>query len=404
LVQETVQAIAGQVSSQTITELCSKLVSIPSTSGREERIAYYIHDLMLSLGYDEVIMDEMGNVVGKIAFNPGGRRLLFEAQMDHVGVSDAIEWSFYPYGGTVIDGHICGRGSVDAKGSLAAMIIAGSELKKCSDFLYGELAVACVVNQEVAEGVASSKVYEIFEPDGVVIGEASNLNIKRGQRGRAEIVIEAQGKSAHTSFPLSGVNAAEKMVFLLTFIKQHFLPPRHYLLGDGIMVLTDLSTAPSMGTSVLPDNCVATFDRRLLAGEAESRVVEEVARLISLARDIDPDIQADVKVAEDYVQCFTGKRIKVKHFAPGWFFGENEELIERALRGLHCLDMEPSLSESGFGTNGCFYGGIKGIPTISFGPSKEQLAHTKDERVNIKQLVKATQGYTAIAASYLDAS
>jgi len=94
----------------------------------------------------------------------------------------------------------------------------------------------------------------------------------------------------------------------------------------------------------------------------------------------------------------------VKHFAPGWFFGENEELIERALRGLHYLGMEPSLSESGFGTNGCFYGGIKGIPTISFGPSKEQLAHTKDERVNIEQLVKATQGYMAIAVSYLDAS
>ena len=177
-------------------------------------------------------MDEMGNVVGKIAFNPGGRRLLFEAQMDHVGVSDAIEWSFYPYGGTVIDGHICGRGSVDAKGSLAAMIIAGSELKKCSDFLYGELAVACVVNQEVAEGVASSKVYEIFEPDGVVIGEASNLNIKRGQRGRAEIVIEAQGKRSHL-FSSFRCQCSRKDGLSPHVYKQHFLPPRHYLLGDG---------------------------------------------------------------------------------------------------------------------------------------------------------------------------
>jgi len=63
--------------------------------------------------------------------------------------------------------------------------------------------------------------------------------------------------------------------------------------------------------------------------------------------------------------------------------------------------MEPSLSESGFGTTGCYYGGIKNIPTISFGPSREDLAHTKDEHVNIDQLIRATQGYMAIAASFL---
>jgi len=401
LMRETFQDIVRQLSPAIIIELCSKFVGIPSISGREEKIAYFLSDLLKMLGYDEVFMDEMGNVIGRQTFSLGGKRLLFEAQMDHVDTRDSIEWSFYPYGGVISNGCIYGRGAVDAKASLAAMIIAGSELKKCSDSLRGELVVACVVNQEVAEGVASSKVYEFFKPDGVVIGEASNLNIKRGQRGRAELIIKAQGKSAHTSFPLSGVNAAEKMIFLITFIKQHFLPPRHYLLGDGILVLTDLATSPSLGTSVLPDRCVATFDRRLLVGETEGKVIEEISRLISLARDIDPDVQADVTIAEDYVECFTGKRLKVKHFAPGWFFEEGEELVKRAVIGLCSIGMEPSLSESGFGTNGSYYGGIKGIPTISFGPSKEDLAHTKDEHVNINQLIKATQGYMAIAASFL---
>ena len=260
--------------------------------------------------------------------NPGGKRLLFESQMDHVDVRDAIEWSFYPYGGIVNNGHLCGRGAVDAKGSLAAMIIAASELKRHAKFLglSGELAVACVVNQEVAEGVASSKVHELFEPDGVVIGEASNLNIKRGQRGRAELIVEVQGKSAHTSLPLSGVNAAEKMVFLLTYIRQHFLPPRHYLLGDGIMVLTDLTTSPSSGTSVLPDRCVATFDRRLLSGETEGQVLEEISRLI-LAEDIDPDINADVRISEDYVNV-TGRH-QGQTFCAGLVFEESEELVEK---------------------------------------------------------------------------
>jgi len=399
--RETFWDVVQQLSPGAVVELCSKLVSIPSISGREEKIAYYLFNLLETLGYDEVAMDEMGNVIARQIFGGSGKRLLFEAQMDHVDARDFIEWSFYPYGGIVSDGNIYGRGTVDAKGSLAAMIIAGSELKKCSDLLCGELAIACVVNQEVAEGVASSKVYEFFKPDGVVIGEASNLNIKRGQRGRAEVVIEVHGKIAHTSFPLSGINAADKMVFLLSFIKQHFLPPRHYLLGDGILVLTDLETSPSLGTSILPDRCVATFDRRLLVGESEGQVVEEIARLIALARDIDPELQGDVRLAEDYVSCFTGKRLKVKHFAPGWFFEEGEELVERALSGLRAIGMEPSLSESGFGTNGCYYGGIKNIPTISFGPSKEDLAHTKDEHVNIDQLIKATQGYMAIAASFL---
>lgn len=404
LKRETLHEVICQVSPQAVVELCSKLVGIPSTSGREEKIAHFLSDLLKSLGYDIVTTDDMGNVVGRQMFNPGGKRLLFESQMDHVDVRDAIEWSFYPYGGIVNNGHLCGRGAVDAKGSLAAMIIAASELKRHAKFLglSGELAVACVVNQEVAEGVASSKVHELFEPDGVVIGEASNLNIKRGQRGRAELIVEVQGKSAHTSLPLSGVNAAEKMVFLLTYVRQHFLPPRHYLLGDGILVLTDLTTSPSSGTSVLPDRCVATFDRRLLSGETEGQVLEEISRLISLARDIDPDINADVRISEDYVECFTGKRIRVKHFAPGWFFEESEELVEKALRGLRLVGMDPSLSESGFGTNGCYYGGIKGIPTISFGPSEEKLAHTKDERLDVDQLVKATRGYMSIAASFLE--
>jgi len=96
--RETFWDVVQQLSPGAVVELCSKLVSIPSISGREEKIAYYLFNLLETLGYDEVVMDEMGNVIARQIFGGSGKRLLFEAQMDHVDARDFIEWSFYPYG------------------------------------------------------------------------------------------------------------------------------------------------------------------------------------------------------------------------------------------------------------------------------------------------------------------
>jgi acetylornithine deacetylase/succinyl-diaminopimelate desuccinylase-like protein len=181
-----------------LVRICQELIRRPSPSGKEREVATFIADTMRSIGYDEVSIDLYGNVIGRQFFATPGKRLLLESQMDHIDPGTLTDWSYYPYGAFIKDGCIYGRGASDQKGCLAAMILAGAELKNnFYNKLKGELVVAGTVFQERFEGVASRTVASAFPPDFVVLGEATELKIKRGQRGRAEIVIETQGRMTH---------------------------------------------------------------------------------------------------------------------------------------------------------------------------------------------------------------
>ena len=202
---------------------------------------------MRSLGFDSVTVDSYGNVVGEVLFSDAGPRLLLTAQMDHVDAGDAAEWTKYPFGAFIEGGRIYGRAASDQKGALAAMMTAASILKRegC-DRLRGRLFVAGAVHQETFERVASKSIADLTGPDCVIVGEASDLMLERGQRGRAEIRVEVIGRMAHSSHPEFGVNAGDVMVRFLSFLKGHFKPPKDDFLGEGILVLTSLSSSPAL--------------------------------------------------------------------------------------------------------------------------------------------------------------
>ena len=112
----------------------------------------------------------------------------------------------------------------------------------------------------------------IVRPDIVVIGEASGCNVKIGQRGRAEIVVETFGVPAHSANPEKGVNAVYAMCRVVEAIRA--LPTsEHPVLGKGILELTDIKSSPYPGSSVVPAYCRATYDRRLLVGETPESVL-----------------------------------------------------------------------------------------------------------------------------------
>jgi acetylornithine deacetylase/succinyl-diaminopimelate desuccinylase-like protein len=133
----------------------------------------------------------------------------------------------------------------------------------------GEIYVAGVVYEELYEGVSARKISEFVRPDYVIIGEASDLNLKIGQRGRAEIVLETVGKPAHSANPEKGVNAVKKMMKLLAALED-YVPGEQEGLGKGILELTDIISTPYPGASVVPERCTATLDRRLLVGGDET--------------------------------------------------------------------------------------------------------------------------------------
>jgi putative selenium metabolism hydrolase len=381
--------------------LCQALIRKQSYSGQEDEVVDRMKQAFHEMGYDEVIVDGYGNVLGHIKGNRPGKVILLDGHIDTVPVPDASKWTHDPFGGHLVDGKIYGRGTSDMKGAVSSMIAAAAFFAADTHKTFaGEIYVSGVVHEECFEGIAARKISERIHPDYVVIGESSELNLKRGQRGRAEIVLETFGKPAHSANPRGGINAVYKMAELIREIAK-LEAPVHATLGQGILELTDIKSSPYPGASVVPDYCRATYDRRLLVGETKESVLNPLLQLIGELKSKDPQFEAKVQFASDIQKCYTGNEIGGERFFAGWVLEEADEFVQSALAGLRAAGLNPEITQYSFCTNGSHYAGEAGIETVGFGPSRENLAHTIDEYIEVDQLLKATEGYYGILQAVL---
>lgn len=376
--------------------LCQSLIRIPSLSGQEEQVARFIEKTMHAYGYDEVQIDKHGSVLGCIRGKRPGKRILMDGHIDTVDIADRDRWTHDPFGAEIENGRIYGRGTSDMKGSVSAMISAAARFAKDTnrDFA-GSIYVSGSVHEECFEGVATREISRLAEPDYVIIGEATSTTLKIGQRGRAEVVLETIGKPCHSSNPEAGINAVYHMSALIEEIQK--LTFRHHpVLGDGILVLTDIISSPYPGASVVPSLCRATFDRRTLVGETEESVLAQVNEVIDKVKARIPQLNARCYLAEGQEACWTGERISAKRFFPAWLLREDDEYVQKVRAGLEKAGIHAPISHFAFCTNGSHFCGEQGIPTIGFGPSLECLAHVVDEYIEIEQLLKACEGFCGI--------
>ena len=384
---------------ESLTVLCQDLVRNQSVSGEEGKVVEVIKEKFKELGYDECFVDAYGNVIGHIKGSKPGKRLLFDGHIDTVPVPDDSKWTHAPFAGEIADGKIYGRGTSDMKGQTSAMIAAAAYFAEDTNKDFeGDIFVAGVVHEEIFEGVAARKISEAVKPDYVIIGESSELNLKIGQRGRAEIVIETFGRPAHSANPEKGINAVYKMSKIIEKI-QNIETPVHEVLGKGILVLTDIKSSPYPGASVVPDYCRATFDRRLLVGETKEGVLAPIKKIVDELMEEDSELNAKVSYAIGKETCYTGETIEGERFFPAWLYKEDDEFVQAALKGLRSAGIDPEITQYSFCTNGSHYAGEAGIKTIGFGPSKENLAHTIDEYIEQEQLFTGAEGYYGILKS-----
>lgn len=375
-------------------QVCQRLIQAKSYSGEEDIVVSEIKSLFESYRYDEIIIDDYGSIIGKIKGTQPGPKILLDAHIDTVIVDDYSKWTKNPFGGDIEDGKIYGRGTSDMKGALSAMIVAGAYFIEHRDFP-GEVYIAGVVHEECFEGIAARSISKYIKPDYVVIGEASELNIKCGQRGRAEIVLETFGKPAHSANPEKGINAVYAAAKLINAIQE--IPCNtHEILGKGILELTDIKSSPYPGASVVPDYCKITYDRRLLVGETQDEVLDPLKEKIKENSDKYSTIQAHVHFAEGKEKCHTGNVIEGVRFFPAWLYDKDADFVQAADKALKVIGMNPEITQYSFCTNGSHYAGEEGIKTLGFGPSKENLAHTIDEYIEIGELTGAYEGYIAI--------
>ena len=398
--RQAVSAPIAAVDEQGLLEFCRRLIRLPSYTGDEGAMAAEVRQTMLALGYHHAWIDSFGNVIGEIRGNLPGPSILFDGHIDTVEVTDAADWEVPPFDGLVREGRIYGRGASDMKSALAAMIFGLAPLAARPDKLAGSVYVSGTVCEETFEGLGLSKVVGQVKPDFVVIGEASALNLKRGQRGRAEIVLTTAGKAAHSSNPAVGKNAVYMMMELVSRIRR--LPvAQDEFLGEGILELTDILSSPYPGASVVPSRCRATLDRRLLVGETPSAVLTPLQQCVRDLQSEDPEFAAEVQIAEASQTCHTGAVMSGERFFPAWVLPPEHPLVAGALAALQQAGLAPAVTKYSFCTNGSYSAGVAGIPTIGFGPGAEDGAHVRNESIEIAQVNQAAVGYQAIAAKFL---
>lgn len=385
-----------------VIKLCQELIRAKSYSGEENIAVDKLKCYFKDKGFDEVIVDEYGNIIGHIKGNKAGRSILFDGHIDTVPVPDLSKWEYDPFGGEIHDNKIYGRGTSDMKGAVAAMACAASNFAKdCNKEFYGDIYVSGVVHEECFEGIAARTISKKVKPDVVIIGEASELNLKIGQRGRAEIKIETFGKPAHSANPEKGINSVYKMGEIISEIRK-LKPTYDDFLGYGILELTDIKSSPYPGASVVPDYCSATYDRRLLVGETKESVLKPLQELLDNMKSRDKELNAKLSYAVGKEKCYTGNKIQGERFFPGWLFDKNEDFILDITKGLNSMGFNPKITKYNFCTNGSHYAGEAKIKTIGMGPSKESLAHTINEYVEIDELTKVCECYYGIMKSLLN--
>jgi putative selenium metabolism hydrolase len=367
-------------------ELAQNLIRIKSLPGQEREIITFIQNQMCALGYDEVRIDSMGNVVGKIG--NGIKTLLFDSHIDTVEVNDADEWDFPPFGGQIFEGRLYGRGSVDMKCGAAASIMAAA-LAKNLGFTQGKtIYVSCTVMEEDCDGVNLSHLFREFnlKPDYVVICEPSNNQIVLGHKGKAQITVKTYGVSAHSSAPEKGVNAVYEMAEIIQRIETTHLELMKKGALHGSLALCSISSV-SASLNAIPSQCEVYLDRRIAPGESEEDLRQELERILQGKK-------ASWEIQTIQRKSWTGLQVDYRPFHLAWKIDTDHELVQACLAAYReALGKEST--EFGywdFSTNAVTPVRL-GIPTIGFGPGDPKLAHTRNENCAVSQILEACAFY-----------
>ena len=371
-----------------IISFTAELIRLPGISGDEKDVAACVRRKMEELGYDEVIVDKYGSVLGILNGENPGPTLLFDGHMDVVSEGNPDDWSHEPYGAEISGGRIRGRGSTDMKGALAAMVCAPAFLKR--EKIHGRIIVSASVAEELMIGTALDHILDCYSVDAVIIGEPTGLKLGCAEKGRASVKMVCQGTPAHSSRPELGDNAVYRMIDALRRIRS--LPRRsHPLLGDEVIELVEISSLPSPGNGSIPETCRSLWECRLLQGETKNEFLERWNAAI------DGVGRTEIKIAEYELASYTGELLKMEDFLPGWISEERETGFNAVVSdSVRACGRTVEYYAAPYGCNALASASRRNLPTVILGPGDIALAHKPDESLSIKELLDAAAIYGTI--------
>ena len=373
-------------------QFLQEFVSIKSVTYEEKEAVEFLANKMKEFGYDEVRIDDVGNVLGRVGSGP--KVILYDSHIDTVELGDETAWKHDPLGGEIEDGKIYGRGTTDDKGPLAAITWAGRALKELGLVKDFTMWVSGSLSEEDVEGSAVEEMMKVnsdIKPDFVVVGEASEMQVIRGHKGRALIKITVPGKAAHASVAHTGDNALIKALPIIEGIDQMNDLGEDEFLGKGTIEVTKVDCkTPSLNT--IPGEAVVYADRRITCSETREELIAELQPLL------DKVPGATAVIDTEHYDTWKGYHVEAEDYFPSWIMPEDHPVIKAGLEAYELTfgkETKPGIWP--FCTNATALCGRQGIPSVGFGPSLEDLCHVCEEYIPIDEYVDAAKFYAMIA-------
>lgn len=418
-----------------MTAFLRDLVKIPGESCGEKGHIMRIKEEMEKVGFDKVMIDPMGNILGFMG--SGDTLIAFDAHIDTVGIGNISNWEFDPYEGYETAEEIGGRGTSDQMGGIVSSVY-GARIMKDLGLLNDkyQVLVTGTVQEEDCDGLCWQYIIheDKIRPAFVVSTEPTDGGIYRGQRGRMEIRVDVQGVSCHGSAPERGDNAIYKMADILQDVRalnendaEESTPIKGLVkmldekynpqweearfLGRGTVTTSEIFfTSPSR--CAVADSCSVSLDRRMTAGETWESCLDEIRALPAVQKYKD---DVTVSMYEYSRPSYTDLVYPIECYFPTWVIPKDHKVtqaLEEAYRNLYGEERvgssqtesmrkaRPLTDKWTFSTNGVTIMGRNGIPCIGFGPGAEAQAHAPNERTWKIDLVRCAAVYAALPTVY----
>ncbi|MFC7027506.1 M20 family metallopeptidase [Halomicroarcula sp. GCM10025324] len=353
-------------------------VDIPSHESVGEMREYLLETLEAE-GVDPTV-DDLGNVRTSRGDGDGTRLLLnthidtvpphlpYERRSEPPGLDERIDGSGDESAGDVV----CGRGTCDAKGPLAALLDAFLTVSPTD----GRVTLAVSIDEETTQ-TGGAHLAEDIDADAVIVGEPTGLDVCTAARGQFEGTVTIRGESAHAADPASGMNAIRAAAPVLqameTYTEEHG-PAEHETLGRP--TLTPSMIEGGEATNQVPAECVITFDRRSVpperSGEFCADLETHLAQWLPGAMGLSVDL------------------IRPDTPFPEAFATDEEAEVVRALQRASGGAIRPF----GAATEASYF--AQEAPTVVFGPGdltddRGAVAHSEREYVRLSEVRAAAR-------------
>ena len=347
---------------------------------------------MKEFGFDEVRVDPVGNVVGRVG--SGKTVLMYDSHIDTVELGDPADWGMDPLKAEMEEGKVLrGRGAVDDKGCLTGITFAGKALKALGLDKDFTLWVSGSISEEDVEGSCVKAMLEEnpdIKPDFVLVAESSNNRVIRGHKGRALIKITVPGKCAHASTAWRGDNALVKALPIMDKVDKFQDFVEDPFLGKGSIEVTMVDCkAPSLNT--IPGEAVITCDRRISCGETIDELLKEASRVLRGHR------RRHRRHHTEKVKTYTG------YASPAWTTsppGSCPRIIPSSRPAWRpspsCSTRLPWWTSGSSAPTPPTCAAVSGIPAIGYGPSDDFLCHSTQDKVPVDELMDAICFYASL--------